>query len=355
MEQSRPLTHAWTADNRVDVDPDSALHLTLTMDASRNFSSTALVGDTQDTPLYRLDSPVKQESLVKLEPTFEDAAWRICEHQRLPSEDGLWQGEAEDPGTQVKREVIEARSFKYDAATSTHFQEHCRVLDFGASTSRSCPKPEIQPQPPPRTEPSRGPLSNHALQDYQLQLMLLEQQKRKRDALCPRPPAEPAGDPPSNFALQDYQLQLMLVEQQNRKRNALCPPPTEEAASDRPSDHGLRDYQMQREILEQQNKKRKSVALRSERPDSVNFAPQQLLGDLSQDYQTQLLLLTKQNEKRLMLEKEAKEKEKMDYQAQLLLLTEQNKKRLMMAREAGEKAKTSGTNTKTDTLPGPTS
>lgn len=60
---------------------------------------------------------------------------------------------------------------------------------------------------------------NHALQDYQMQLMLLEQQSKRRisarrgeatDHLVPSTEHNPA--------LQDYETQLILLEQQNRKR-----------------------------------------------------------------------------------------------------------------------------------------
>ena len=68
---------------------------------------------------------------------------------------------------------------------------------------------------------------NHALQDYQMQLMLLEQQKKKR-ALMAQTPQNPcyaglsssfAGPPLSTpHPLDDYNMQLMLLEQQNKKR-----------------------------------------------------------------------------------------------------------------------------------------
>lgn len=54
---------------------------------------------------------------------------------------------------------------------------------------------------------------NHALQDYQTQLMLLERQNKKPAAV----PYLPEVDSP-NHALQDYQMQLMLLERQNKKR-----------------------------------------------------------------------------------------------------------------------------------------
>ena len=72
---------------------------------------------------------------------------------------------------------------------------------------------------------------NHALQDYQMQLMLLEQQNKKRlllarqaELVAKQVQSTPsmAQSPPGNHALQDYQVQLMLLEQQNKKRLLLA-------------------------------------------------------------------------------------------------------------------------------------
>jgi predicted DNA-binding protein YlxM (UPF0122 family) len=90
------------------------------------------------------------------------------------------------------------------------------------------------------TNPART--GNHALRDYHMRLMLLEQQNKKRNLLAlqeqdnmaqsgfdgqhdisagisPRP-SIPAAN--GNHALRDYQMQLMLLEQQNKKRNLLA-------------------------------------------------------------------------------------------------------------------------------------
>jgi hypothetical protein len=73
---------------------------------------------------------------------------------------------------------------------------------------------------PSSDQPKSG---NHALQDYQMQLMLLEQQNKKR--LMTKQQKQPAISPEmqpivpeQGHALQDYQMQLMLLEQQNKKR-----------------------------------------------------------------------------------------------------------------------------------------
>ena len=73
--------------------------------------------------------------------------------------------------------------------------------------------------------------TSSALQDYQMQMMLLEQQNKKR-LLMARQEQDGSGYPsrllpnsaPSrNTALQDYQLQLMLLEQQNVRRKMMLP------------------------------------------------------------------------------------------------------------------------------------
>ncbi|KAG7001978.1 hypothetical protein G7Y79_00030g065110 [Physcia stellaris] len=72
----------------------------------------------------------------------------------------------------------------------------------------------------PTPSMAQSPLGNHALQDYQIQLMLLEQQNKKRLLLARQAESTPsmAQRQPGNHALQDYQMQLMLLEQANKKR-----------------------------------------------------------------------------------------------------------------------------------------
>lgn len=77
--------------------------------------------------------------------------------------------------------------------------------------------------------------------DYQMQLMLLEQQNRTRLLTARQvqdtvlPPCTRSVFPRGNHALQDYQMQMMLLEQQNKKRlimarqqpNSTGPPPSQ--------------------------------------------------------------------------------------------------------------------------------
>ena len=142
----------------------------------------------------------------------------------------------------------------------------------------------------------------HALQDYQMQLMLLEQQNKNRLIMAredskdyssntaspnhqdgSRPsvqvPITNQSNAPKNHALQDYQMQLMLLEQQNKNRLIVAREESNEYPSDTaspsqhdgsrptgqipvvnqpstPKNHALQDYQMQLMLLEQQNKDR---------------------------------------------------------------------------------------------------
>ncbi|KAK4565914.1 vacuolar aminopeptidase 1 [Recurvomyces mirabilis] len=92
----------------------------------------------------------------------------------------------------------------------------------------------------PVNPPNIAEMSPHALQDYQMQLILLEQQNRKRNhmpnnevnEIKSSAPAMKSQQLPSTFvppspyaersfnesARQDYEMQLMLLEQQNKRR-----------------------------------------------------------------------------------------------------------------------------------------
>ena len=107
--------------------------------------------------------------------------------------------------------------------------------------------------------------SNHALQDYQMQMMLLEQHhkrltmKRQKQGF----PTPPMQQPNGSHARQDYEMQLMLLERQNKRRlmterqkQGLPTPPMQPPNGN----HALQDYEMQLMLLEQQNKKRLMMA-----------------------------------------------------------------------------------------------
>ena len=131
---------------------------------------------------------------------------------------------------------------------------------------------------------------HYVLQDYQMQLMLLEQHNKKR-LLRARQEQDTMGQsssqpshnmamatssfPFGNHALRDHQMQLMLLEQQNRLRLLRARQEQDTigqsssqsfhnmamATSSFPfGNHALQDYQMQLMLLEQQKKKRLLMA-----------------------------------------------------------------------------------------------
>ena len=82
------------------------------------------------------------------------------------------------------------------------------------------PRPLTQQQ---LNDDAQRQTKNHALQDYQMQLMLLEQQNKRRLMMANGEASLNAANitaqqPADNQAVQDYQMQLMLLEQQNKKR-----------------------------------------------------------------------------------------------------------------------------------------
>ena len=70
--------------------------------------------------------------------------------------------------------------------------------------------------------------SNHTLQDYEMELLILETQKKKRLMMA-------IGDN-SNENWQVYQMQIMLLEQQKKKRLMM--------AKDDDSNEKRQDYEM---------------------------------------------------------------------------------------------------------------
>ncbi|KAK4221969.1 hypothetical protein QBC38DRAFT_460884 [Podospora fimiseda] len=131
---------------------------------------------------------------------------------------------------------------------------------------------------------NNNPLSQHTLQDYQMQLMLLEQQKKKSPMMVPpkwtyvnntftQTQQSELGlqSTGSNHALSEHQAQLMILEQQNKKR-LMKPERTyenktfsqtqqsEPRLQSTGSNHALQDYEMQKMLLELQNKKRMTMA-----------------------------------------------------------------------------------------------
>ncbi|KAL2862524.1 uncharacterized protein BJX67DRAFT_366184 [Aspergillus lucknowensis] len=180
-----------------------------------------------------------------------------------------------------------------------------------------------------------------ALQDYQMQMMLLEQQNKRRlikareqqekAAQAPQSPT-PAGAPQMS-ALQDYQMQMMLLEQQNKQRLIKAREEQEKAAQapQLPTLVGaaqiraFQDYHMQLiTLLEQQ------INLRSRRAREELEKPMQSphVPGTSSD-QADQIELSRPTEQASATQSSALE----DYQMQLRLLQQHNKKDLMTAKD----------------------
>lgn len=133
-------------------------------------------------------------------------------------------------------------------------------------------------------------------------------------------------------ALPDYQMQLMLLEQQNERRRLIARQEQQEILAT--DNQALPGYQMQSMVVKQQNEMRR---LMERQEQEVRATGNQAL----QDYHSQLMFLEQQNKKRLLMPRQEPELETdnhalRDYQMQLMMFEQQKKKRLLMARQEQE-------------------
>jgi len=208
-------------------------------------------------------------------------------------------------------------------------------------------------------------------QNYQLQRLFLEQQKEERlarerrqqnlNALARVSQEQKLRTTHSNQALQEYETQLALWEQQKQKRRATAPEPEEhyDLTHTPESNQALQDYETQLALWEQQQKKRRAMEGRERELSTTTMTPQDQdpsttrSGPRLQDHQTQLMLLEQQNKKRLEMGRQLEEQNNPstthtsqrlpDYQMQLLLLEQQHKERLKMAHQEQEQASSTTT------------
>lgn len=175
----------------------------------------------------------------------------------------------------------------------------CATIDGSERAPGSCDgQPavgSIVGQPSVENIDAQAPATNlYALQNYQMQLMLLEQQNKKRLMLarqeldaqhqvtvvdyskdeCP----DGKGPEPNNHALQGYQSQLMLLEQQNKRRHMMARQGQDDqlvTAVDRPKDERpdsttfqdlLQDFRSSLPPLESQNKGKEVMPSQQDRP-----------------------------------------------------------------------------------------
>lgn len=226
--------------------------------------------------------------------------------------------------------------------------------------------------------------TNHALEDYRYQLMLLEQQKKKRALLASEGPKGEGNAAPMGYhgegesvpkelnpadirnaprdsvnnntgpsaAFQDFQMQLMLLEQQNKRRLLMVRANMEAALTGARASTGEEAPPNPLGLPHQQSQEHPGSA--SHNLDAATTpsplptdSPQRL--ELS-DHEKQLELLAQRVEKRLGMTRseqgttEARDsaptnarhahpisQAQKDYYAQLAILDEQNKKRLEAA------------------------
>lgn len=187
------------------------------------------------------------------------------------------------------------------------------------------------------------------LKDYQMQLILLEQQNKRRKFLashehstCAGPEAGNSNKANGSDMVEDYEMQSMYLDNQKKRRERM-----EQSQSSREAaagsneqpvgNHALQDYQMQLMLLEQQNKLRLTLARQEQ--DRLNQPTEEAA---EQDYKMQLSLLEQQNEKRReqmrqeqqeLLELQEQERQEQANQMQLMLPDHQNKKRLMQEQQ----------------------
>ncbi|ROV95684.1 hypothetical protein VMCG_07634 [Cytospora schulzeri] len=114
-------------------------------------------------------------------------------------------------------------------------------MDGNSSISQQFPRPIMQ-----------APDVNYALTDYQMQLLLLEQQRKTR-LLAARAEQGGGPEPEYNSALPDHQWQMIEPEQEDEKDLRLQPQPKSQTGQ---ANSALMDYQMQLMLLETQNKTR---------------------------------------------------------------------------------------------------
>ncbi|KAK5107141.1 hypothetical protein LTR62_001699 [Meristemomyces frigidus] len=96
-------------------------------------------------------------------------------------------------------------------------------------------------------------------------------------AAVPHPPTTPSGVAKPNTALQDYEMQLRLLERQNERRRAMAgiqsQPLNNHATLSPLTSEAERDYERQLDLLEQQNAQRMMLASSQQQQFNINSGP----------------------------------------------------------------------------------
>jgi hypothetical protein len=240
-----------------------------TLLASRDLPQEMLVDRPPSPPRSAAFDPVhdavktsQDEGLSHEEDVLEDSAAALSNH----SGPSALAYRPKDPGPEVIHEGFETESSSED--------------DGFMMVQRPQPKPRMIPKLPDISSfrPASPPQQSDALQDYQMQLMLLEQQNKKRLLAARKAQADLAANKPRDMSSQD----AMNSQDNIASQEAMVQPPElqphatpelPEMSSFRPSSpvasslqpqpqsrlqssHAPQDYQMQLMLLEHENKRR---------------------------------------------------------------------------------------------------
>lgn len=206
--------------------------------------------DSQSLPTHRETTQVVGTGPLK--PTEETLRQNSYNSSNFPGQQeqfALFQNQSPE----VQQKTIETYAANLQQQQSRQIQHQQIAFGQAPPTIPSLHNSEGMAAVPPSL--MRGPggpnatqqasSGNHALADYQMQMMLLEQQNKER--LMTARQEQDGGS--GTHTLQDYQMQLMLLEQQNKERlmkarqeqdygNSMLSPPRRGTWPTPPSDLG---------------------------------------------------------------------------------------------------------------------
>ena len=300
---------------------------------------------TSSLPMRTYDSPASRMNVEerKLSADVLDSSVAACNSPKKPMYDLDNVLRQEDRNPLVSSEII-TTDFDFDSFLTNEADESGAMTSLQNHDQESQSCTEEQPAYVQMREPQPFAHGNHALQDYQVQLMLLEQRNKKR-LLMAREAMEIAKQEENKGQNSDERPHREI--HQERK-----PPVTERVdaydqshdlgtgPTSHTSNHHLQDYQMQLMLLEQQNVKRVNMArqaetLTKERKEKETKSKEQLrettrqqyakthafaevppenLGNALQDHAMQLMLLEQHKKKQALSVKDKQHESSIDSQ-----------------------------------------
>ena len=153
--------------------------------------------------------PIAQYSLAREQQALET---RQQEDRKKEQRDTF--GNQQDIETTISEDLADGQTTKLDASLKLLGEDELTLF----LPSDVLEDDEIHVIEAPALTPADNQHNgNHALQDYQMQLMLLEQQNKRRLLMARQEQDQVDTRNPSN-----HQMQLMPPEQQNKKRNLMA-------------------------------------------------------------------------------------------------------------------------------------